>query len=487
MASGLESGAPFVHDGSDSDGCAEQQQTVAAASSPAAVISPLVDGLASAFQPANCLDFAALVVITPNHLLSAPVEGAPEATLLFTVPPHQPSAVAASAKTPKERQAAGRGRGRGRGRGAGRGRTARPGSPHASEGAAAGGSEPDVLVAPNLMRDLEVFEAPAATQSQMGSFGSYAVWYAHEHSLGVPEEESARKVELQDSQAAQHDARMKADQEDMQQRKLTLGVMPPLNQPVNSLFQVRDGNSAGLSPIATVTNNYLFATQVAVYEAIDPQGRVSRLITCSDEVKARADADGLQRVSLEEVKSETEYLAWLTRIQQGSLQAGDLPDGVAEGDGRAEGEGSSPGIPGELTKSFRNEVIGDGSALAVQQVLFDVMEREFSWQGKPCAAIGLWERTACKKLWEGKTGIGGWEQAVLELKQVYAVLKAKSLGSVLELFDSTLDKTDLVGLSFSSVKKLAGGWVSRRPGKSARVDWHAIVLGLITGSGVGAE
>jgi hypothetical protein len=188
------------------------------------------------------------------------------------------------------------------------------------------------------MRELEVYPAPLATQTQMGSFGSYCAWYSAEFSLGIPEEEAANKVKLQDEQAAKHEERMATDQADMQKRKLALHVMPPLNQPANSLFQVSYGNSALLSSsVPMITNNYLFASQMAVFQMEDPQGRVTSFITCDDEIKSRAEADGLKLVTLEEVKTGRDYDALMARAAHGSLHAGDLPSEAATAEGEGEG------------------------------------------------------------------------------------------------------------------------------------------------------
>ena len=378
----------------------------------------------------------------------------------------------------------GRGRGRGRGRG---------GKKFASF-ATADGAEAAVLSLPHLMRALEVTEAPAATLEGMGTFGSFCCWYAAHNELGVDEEQEEREHELRQEQASKHDERMQADTTDLQQHKLVLSVMPPLHQPAHFMSQVRD--SAGVQA-PQVTNNYLFAGTVAIFETGN-----QHFLTCDSSVISLAENAGLRRVPVDEIKDAGEFEAWLAKAPAGSNGAQTL-GGAADSE-VAEVEAQPPAaetagapvaaapeeapppalpIPNALSPTFRSDLVGSGNADTVRPKLLAVMEQPFVWKEQRYAPIASWDPKECRRLWVSAPP--SWDQMVLEMKQVYCILKvAESPESLGSMFDSDLADEIMLRTpertSWTMVKKAAGAYVKRSLKGSGRFDWHALASKVVS-------
>lgn len=125
----------------------------------------------------------------------------PTAEVLFELPPMEPMPMPedftfeAAPRRKRRYEPAPRGdfrggRGRGRGRGRRRGAALLPLEGETASDAAEACPSVAGETAPQMMRTVDVIEAPSATLEGMGSlgtFGSFAMWYAASQSLGVPD------------------------------------------------------------------------------------------------------------------------------------------------------------------------------------------------------------------------------------------------------------------------------------------------------------
>ena len=91
------------------------------------------------------------------------------------------------------------------------------------------------------------------------------------------------------------------------------------------------------------------------------------------------------------------------------------------------GEGS---VPAALSSTFRTDVMGTGPLRAFQAVLFTAVEERCTWRGRAYAPLCDWAPSQCKQQWRdaAPAEVNRWEQAVLEMRQAYCLLRMHALG-----------------------------------------------------------
>ena len=182
--------------------------------------------------------------------------------------------------------------------------------------------------------------------------------------------------------------------------------------------------------------NYLFAESLHIFQ--DPTtGRA--LITVDSAVAEQYRQLGYQPLEFDTVRSlaELEHRAAgiehrrAPEVDNGAeLEAEIQHDTVQEAVDQVLAE--PPRIAHELTKVFRNDVMGAGNVSSFWPRLRAAVKEPFAWQGQTYAPLMEWTQSACKEVWKDKDKAERerWEQAVMEMKQVHVFLSMHAAGEV---------------------------------------------------------
>ena len=87
-------------------------------------------------------------------------------------------------------------------------------------------------------------------------------------------------------------------------------------------------------------------------------------------------------------------------------------------------------MPAQLTSKFRTDVMSAGNLEMFRPLLFDAVERNVMWNAVSYAPLCEWSPDACKRAWASAESAerDRWEQAIMEMRQVYCILKRADAG-----------------------------------------------------------
>ena len=267
----------------------------------------------------------------------------------------------------------------------------------------------------------------------MGSFGNFTQYYRESHEMTPFESEDA-EPELQELRAAQYADRMRATFEDHDTRKLLLRFDPP---PIYQMAQYANQVTAS----ATNQINYLFAEGLLI---LREPGTQRLVVTVDREVALRLEtvhgyaiepfvelrtlADAEARVAALPASVESEQPAEAV-LDEDEAELADALNALVGASADA-GGGEQLSVPGALSSTFRTDVMGAGPLRAFQPLLFAAVDERCTWDGRAYAPLVDWSPGTCKQRWSdaAPAEANRWEQAVLEMRQAYCLLRRHALG-----------------------------------------------------------
>jgi hypothetical protein len=269
---------------------------------------------------------------------------------------------------------------------------------------------------------------PPKQLCNMGSFGSYLSHYRGSHSMADHNDELEPSLELE--RASGHSERTSNLLADLQQRNLSLSICPP------DAYNYAVYMNQAAASATTHQINYMFVQQQFLLR--DPRTG-SIMITIDPDVAARAEMHGFTRELFDEVKNLAELEQLIATHDSLQNDARDLLQEDADDalrqlnaafdDAASPGVESSISIPAKLSSSFRTDVMGNGKVSAFWPPLQAAMEQDFQWNEETYSALCKWSPEECKIRWQTQPNERDrWEQALMEMRQVYIILKRIDCG-----------------------------------------------------------
>ena len=293
------------------------------------------------------------------------------------------------------------------------------------QGAVAAAAAPPTAssISPSSRLEHEVEVVPPRHLPSMGTFGSFTIYHAN--SFGMDPYNQACEAMLEEQRCAGFVERTQSVFDDLDRRKLLLTMEPP--EAYEYARHVMETSASSTTQV-----NYLFAEQLRVMR--EP-GTQRLIVTVDPDVGSLLDSHGYVCEPVTFIRTPAEVHQRLQQLDEAAAQAevaqlSEQAQHALREEPVADDAGEAPPVtmPALLSSSFRTDVMGTGCLQAFQPTLFDAVDRGVVWKGESYAPLCEWSPDACKRAWGGAAERDRWEQAVMEMRQVYCILRRADSG-----------------------------------------------------------
>ena len=295
----------------------------------------------------------------------------------------------------------------------------------------------------------------------MGTFGTYLSFYRKAHDIEAHDQ--ACETDLEELRAGGYHARTHTTYEDHNTRRLIVNLQVP--DAFNNAVYMNQAAAA-----STSQTNYVFAQQLRLLRA-PITGKVH--ITLDDAVCAGLERAGYTLCPFDEVRNiaemeqcvaESERL--MAQVEAEAEIGDDAQDGIDQLLGAIEDDDVDDeiSVPPSLSPTFRATIMGTGSLAVFRVKLYAAIEERVTWDDIDYAPLREWPVQGSRVHWKQSGAsdpeVDRWDQAVLEMRQVYCLLRKHERGDAVWDVNGVPADVESARASFTTVRKAAKRWAA---------------------------